>query len=93
MVNIKRKAYFYKGKPPSFLLPLVFLAFAVLGFLALLGLVVGAVLGAFAVFFILPLFLGWSRKRKGKEEEQVEKDQRVIDLKKGEYNITRSKPK
>jgi hypothetical protein len=83
-MNIKSSVYFYKGKVPLSILPLILFAFIILSVIAILGLFIGAILGAFMVGYIVFRLFIPSKKRK---TMPLEEDNRTIVLKEGDYEV------
>ncbi|MCI0453435.1 MAG: hypothetical protein L0Y68_00385 [Candidatus Dadabacteria bacterium] len=83
-MNLKRSVYFYKGKAPLSILPLILFAFIILAVIAILGLFIGAILGAFMVGYIVFRLFIPLKKRKTMPSEQGD---RTIVLKEGDYEV------
>ncbi|MGH7807396.1 MAG: hypothetical protein ACRENT_04820 [Thermodesulfobacteriota bacterium] len=87
-MNRNQNLHFYKGRLPWIFFPFIVLGLIVLGSLALLGIFVGAVVGATAIAFMLIRFLLPSTKNKTK---RVEDDGRTVVLREDEYEVIEKK--
>jgi len=88
-MNTNRSIYYYKANLPSYLLPIVlFFGLVVFSALAVLGLLIGIVIGTLAIGLILIRFLVSSKK---KETMRVEEDGRTIVLREDEYEVVEKK--
>ena len=83
-MNTNPRIYFYKGKLPSSIIPLVLFVLIVLTLFAILGLFIGVIVGAAMLGFIVLRLLISSKKKQAKP---VEEDSRTIVLNERDYEI------
>ncbi len=80
-MNPNRKIFFYRGKPPVYLFPLVLLlGIVILAILAVFGFFLGIVIGAAAlVFGVLRLFSSFNKKKPRKTIEENGRTTVILD--------------
>src|SRR3989337_119238 len=83
-LNTNPRIYFYKGKLPLSIIPLVLFVLIFLTLFAILGLFIGVILGAAMLGFIVLRLLISSKKKQAK---LVEEDNRTIVLNGRDYEI------
>jgi len=87
-LNTVPRIYFYKGKLPLPIIPLVLFVLIVLAIFAILGLFIGVIFGAAMLGFIVLRFLISSKKKQAKP---VKENGQTIILKEGDYKVIEKK--